>query len=42
MGIARVGAVPHGIDEIVAPGVTVNPDDNSYGMHELTPANRRR
>ncbi len=30
------------IDEIVAPGVTVNPDDNSYGMHELTPANRRR
>ncbi|MBN9176803.1 MAG: aldo/keto reductase [Microbacterium sp.] len=30
------------IDAIVAPGVTVNPDDNSYGMHELTPANRRR
>ncbi|MGK5114653.1 aldo/keto reductase [Geodermatophilus sp. CPCC 205506] len=30
------------IDELVAPGVTVNPDDNSYGAHELTPAARRR
>src|SRR3954452_2864165 len=30
------------IDEIVAPGVTVNPDDNSYGTHELMPAVRRR
>ncbi|WP_417564312.1 aldo/keto reductase [Microbacterium sp.] len=30
------------IDEIVAPGVTVNPDDNSYGAHELLPAHRRR
>ncbi|KZM34265.1 aldo/keto reductase [Oerskovia enterophila] len=30
------------IDELVAPGVTVNPDDNSYGTHELTPAARRR
>jgi aryl-alcohol dehydrogenase-like predicted oxidoreductase len=30
------------IDELVAPGVTVNPDDNSYGDHELTPAARRR
>lgn len=30
------------IDEIVAPGVTVNPDDNSYGAVELTPAARRR
>ena len=30
------------IDEIVAPGVTINPDDNSYGDHELTPAARRR
>ena len=30
------------IDQIVAPGVTLNPDDNSYGAHELTPANRRR
>lgn len=30
------------IDRIVAPGVTLNPDDNSYGAHELTPTNRRR
>jgi len=30
------------IDAIVAPGVTVNPDDNSYGMRELTPQQRRR
>ncbi len=30
------------IDELVAPGVTVNPDDNSYGEAELTPAARRR
>jgi aryl-alcohol dehydrogenase-like predicted oxidoreductase len=30
------------IDELVAPGVTVNPDDNSYGDHELTVAARRR
>jgi aryl-alcohol dehydrogenase-like predicted oxidoreductase len=30
------------IDEIVAPGVTVNPDDNSYGAHELTAGARRR
>lgn len=30
------------IDEIVAPGVTVNPVDNSYGDHELTPDQRRR
>ncbi|WP_251152911.1 aldo/keto reductase [Cellulosimicrobium sp. Marseille-Q4280] len=30
------------IDELVAPGVTVNPDDNSYGAHELTPTARRR
>ncbi|OLT52282.1 aldo/keto reductase [Cellulosimicrobium sp. CUA-896] len=30
------------IDEIVAPGVTVNPDDDSYGVHELAPAARRR
>ena len=25
------------IDEIVAPGVTINPDDNSYGTTELRP-----
>jgi aryl-alcohol dehydrogenase-like predicted oxidoreductase len=30
------------IDELVAPGVTINPEDNSYGAHELTPAARRR
>src|SRR6478609_77904 len=30
------------IDALVAPGVTVNPDDNSYAEAELTPAARRR
>ena len=30
------------IDELVAPGVTINPDDNSYGANELTPNARRR
>lgn len=30
------------IDELVAPGATLNPDDNSYGAIELTPAQRRR
>jgi aryl-alcohol dehydrogenase-like predicted oxidoreductase len=30
------------IDELVAPGVTVNPDDNSYGASELASAARRR
>jgi aryl-alcohol dehydrogenase-like predicted oxidoreductase len=30
------------IDELVAPGVTINTDDNSYGTHELQPAARRR
>ncbi|MEB0287511.1 aldo/keto reductase [Cryobacterium sp. 10S3] len=30
------------IDALVAPGVTLNPDDNSYGATELTPAARRR
>ena len=30
------------IDELVAPGVTLNPDDNSYGAAELTPGARRR
>ena len=30
------------IDEIVAPGVTMNPADNSYGEHVLQPALRRR
>ncbi|MCT9821271.1 aldo/keto reductase [Microbacterium sp. W1N] len=30
------------IDEIVAPGVTLNPDDDSYGEAELTRTARRR
>ena len=30
------------IDELVAPGVTMNPDDNSYGVSELTTTARRR
>jgi len=30
------------IDKLVAPGVTLNPDDNSYGDHELKPEVRRR
>lgn len=30
------------IDELVAPGVTLNPDDNSYGAVELAAASRRR
>lgn len=30
------------IDELVAPGVTLNPDDNSYGTAELVPSARRR
>ena len=30
------------IDELVAPGVTINPDDNSYGAAELAPEARRR
>lgn len=30
------------IDQIVAPGVTVNPVDNSYGDHELRADQRRR
>lgn len=30
------------IDEIVAPGSTVNPEDNSYGAHDLWPTQRRR
>lgn len=30
------------VDELVAPGVTLNPDDNSYGANELTSAARRR
>jgi hypothetical protein len=31
-----------GVAMKIAPGVTVNPEDNSYGAAELTPAARRR
>jgi aryl-alcohol dehydrogenase-like predicted oxidoreductase len=30
------------IDKLVAPGVTINPDDNSYGEAELVATARRR
>jgi len=30
------------IDELVAPGVTINPDDNSYGVVSLAKRSRRR
>ncbi len=30
------------IDQLVAPGVTINSEDNSYGATELTPSARRR
>jgi len=30
------------IDELVAPGLTMNPDDNSYGASELIATARRR
>lgn len=40
--ITLSGDVLDRIDQLVAPGVTINPDDNSYGAHELTPAARRR
>lgn len=30
------------IDQIVPPGVTLNPDDNSYGTAELAVPSRRR
>ena len=34
-------AVLDRIDELVAPAVTINPADNSYGDHVLQPAQRR-
>ncbi|WP_345762435.1 aldo/keto reductase [Diaminobutyricibacter sp. McL0608] len=40
--VALTADVLDRIDELVPPGVTVNPDDNSYGVAELTPAARRR
>ena len=36
------GEILDRIDELVAPGVTMNPDDNSYGANELAPVARRR
>ena len=30
------------IDQLVAPGLTINPEDNSYGAAELAPSARRR
>ena len=52
-GAARIATLPAAdvtlsadvldrIDELVAPGVTVNPDDNSYGDHDLQSEQRRR
>jgi aryl-alcohol dehydrogenase-like predicted oxidoreductase len=40
--VVLTGAVLDRIDEIVAPGVIINPADTSYGMHTLEPAARRR
>ncbi|TCL77878.1 MULTISPECIES: aldo/keto reductase [unclassified Rathayibacter] len=40
--IALSSEVLDRIDELVAPGVTLNPDDNSYGATELSAAARRR
>ena len=41
-GVVLTADVLDRIDELVPPGVTVNPDDNSYGAAELTPVARRR
>ncbi|MFP5346858.1 MAG: aldo/keto reductase [Actinomycetes bacterium] len=41
-GITLSTEVLDRIDKLVAPGVTLNPDDNSYGDHTLTPTARRR
>jgi hypothetical protein len=40
--VALTADVLDRIDELVAPGVTINPDDNNYSPAELTPAARRR
>jgi len=42
VSLALPGDVLDRIDQLVAPGVTVNPDDNSYGARELTAQARRR
>ncbi len=41
-GVTLSAEVLDRIDEFVAPGVTLNSDDNSYGAAELAPAARRR
>ena len=41
-GVTLTADILDRIDQLVAPGVTINPDDNSYGEAELTPAARRR
>src|SRR3954466_7126324 len=40
--VALDGATLDRIDDIVKPGVTINPADNSYGAHVLQPTLRRR
>ena len=40
--VALDAAVLDAIDEIVKPGVVINPADTSYGEQVLTPAARRR
>ena len=42
LDIRLTGDVLDRIDQIVAPGVTLNPDDDSYGDHELAAPARRR
>jgi hypothetical protein len=41
-GVALDAATLDRIDEIVKPGVVLNPADTSYGEHVLQPALRRR
>jgi aryl-alcohol dehydrogenase-like predicted oxidoreductase len=41
-GVTLSAEILDRIDELVAPGVTLNPDDNSYGTRELSAAARRR
>lgn len=41
-GVVLTSEILDRIDELVAPGVTVNPDDNSYGAETLKASNRRR
>jgi aryl-alcohol dehydrogenase-like predicted oxidoreductase len=41
-GVALDAEVLDRIDELVAPGVTINPEDNSYGTTEFAASARRR